>query len=169
MDWIFSTEELDDDGFETPWMRLEENPLSALIYSIYKSLNNVYGLFAAYVEPILYDDELNLMETPALNIDAGLMALAVCKVNVHEQLAPNAKEFNGVTTREYAEWLTIVKDKAFRAGVPLRAELLDLVYPDVYMNELLVGMRAIHQVLPAIMEKLGIDDFELDSSELRIR
>jgi len=38
------------------------------------------------------------------------------------------------------------------------------------MNALLSGMRAIHQVLPAIMRKLGIDkDFELDESEFRAR
>ena len=44
------------------------------------------------------------------------------------------------------------------------------VHPDIYMNELLCGMRIIHQVLPAIMKKLGIaDEFELDQSELRIK
>jgi hypothetical protein len=36
------------------------------------------------------------------------------------------------------------------------------------MDELLRGMRVIHQVLPAIMNKLGMEDFKLDESELRI-
>jgi hypothetical protein len=87
-----------------------------------------------------------------------------------------------------------VKDKSFRAGAPLRAELMDMVnddhdslghtaeaealgfnaarlHPDIYMNELLQGMRTIHQVLPAIMKKLGMDekDFVLDRSELFIQ
>ncbi len=45
------------------------------------------------------------------------------------------------------------------------------LHPDIYMNELLQGMRIIHQVLPAIMKKLGIDekDFTLDRSELYIK
>ena len=42
--------------------------------------------------------------------------------------------------------------------------------PDIYMNELLVGMRAIHQVLPAILKKLGIEEaFQLDTSEFHVQ
>jgi hypothetical protein len=42
------------------------------------------------------------------------------------------------------------------------------LHPDIYMNELLTGMRVIHQVLPAILKKLGIgpDEFQLDESNL---
>lgn len=38
------------------------------------------------------------------------------------------------------------------------------LHPDIYMDELLVGMRLIHQVLPTVMMKLKIDekDFRLD-------
>ncbi len=114
------------------------------------------------------------------------------KIKDKGEFTPKFKEFKYQTEKDYEEWLTIVKDRAFRAGIPLRAELLDLVHassgemgreaeaeslgvnasrihPDIDMNELLVGMRIIHQVLPAILKKLGIEEqFELDTSQLRL-
>ncbi|MBM0105365.1 helix-turn-helix transcriptional regulator [Steroidobacter sp. S1-65] len=181
-----------DDINDESWELLEQDPHSDAIYKIYKSLNDVYGFYAAYVSELVHDDDLDLSNTPADNIEPCLLSLAACKIEVNTQFAPRFAQFKYQVKKDYAEWLTFVKDRAFRAGVPLRAELLDLVYdssdalghtaeaeslgfnksqlhPDIYMNELLVGMRMIHQVLPAIMKKLGIDqEFELDESKLRI-
>lgn len=168
---------------------LDSNPYASLVYKIYKSLNDVYGFYAAYVSDLMMDEDLDLFDTDADNIEASLIELAAAKLEISPDFAPKFAEFRRRTTKEFEEWLSIVKDKAFRAGIPLRAELLNMVYsthealgveaereslgfnssrihPDVYMNELLCGMRAIHQVLPAILKKLGIDEeFKLDDSE----
>lgn len=181
-----------DTEIDDLWGLINENPYSALIYAIYKSLNDVYGFYAAYVNSLMFDEELDLFDTSACNIEPCLMSLAACKLEDPKAFAPKFREFRHQIKKNYMEWLTIVKEKAFRAGVPLGAELLDLVHssadelghdaeaesfgvnssrlhPDIYMNELLVGMRVIHQILPAIMKKLGIDEeFQLDTQELRL-
>jgi hypothetical protein len=176
---------------DSEWDTIDENPYSALIYRIYKSLTDVYGFYAAYVDELISDND-DLINTDADNIESCLIELAASKVeDIDEQFAPKFGTFRYKVRKQYTEWLILVKDKSFRAGAPLRAELMDMVnddhdslghtaeaeslgfnssrlHPDIYMNELLEGMRVIHQVLPVIMKKLGIyHEFKLNTSELR--
>ncbi len=176
-----------DEEWETLHATLFDSTLVDLIYRMFCSLNDVYGFYAAYLSELMATEELDLLSTAAGNIESGLLALAASKLEDVPEIARNFAEFRYQTYREFESWLYIVKQRAFQAGLPLRAEIMDLVYcshgelghdaeaeslgfnkhrlhPDIYMNELLTGMRVIHQVLPKILEKLEID-FELDTSD----
>ena len=73
-----------------------------------------------------------------------------------------------------AELLGLVYESDDALGHKAEAESLGFnasnIHPDIYMNELLVGMRMIHQALPVIMDKLGVgDEFQIDMSGLRLK
>lgn len=179
----------DEDADEAIW----SNGIASLIYDMFKALTNVYGFYAAFALKIVYDDDLDLSETPAWELEYDLLSLAASKLEIDAKKFPQFPRFKRRIETGAAKKLDFLKEQAFRAGIPLRAELLDLAYaphedlghaadceslgfnskmqlhPDIYMNELLTGMRVLHQVLPVIMNKLGIDqEFELDTSELNL-
>jgi len=185
-------ENLDEVEHEIFMENIENHPISHLIWNIFLAVNDVYGFYAAYIAEIIDDESLDLFETDAVNIEPCLMELAACKIDISAEIAPNFNDFRYETLENYKKWLNIVKDNAFRANIPLRAELLNLIYdsqeeisyeaeaeslgvnerrihPDIYMNELLIGMRTIHQILPVIMKKLEIyDEFKLDPSDFKL-
>lgn len=176
----------DNDDGEGALELIFDNPYASLIYNIYLKLNDVYGFYVAYIKELMYREELDLFDTAACNIESGLLDLAASKLDEKDtELAANFRSFQFKVKKDFEEWLNIIKLSAIQYNVPLRAEMLDMVYksadalgyhaereslgfnkdqlhPDIYMNELLVGMRTMHAVLPLILEKLDIDkDFRM--------
>lgn len=188
----YSDDSDDFDSNDEAFTVIENNPYSALIYKIYENLNDVFGFYAAYVAKIMFNDELDLFATDAVNIEPSLMDLAASKLDKEDvKLATNFLSFRYKTNTNFEEWLNIVKFAAIERNVPLGAELLDMIHqtsgalccnaerqalgfnkgrlhPDIYMNELLVGMRTIHAILPHILEKLDIKLDNLDNLDIRL-
>src|SRR5260370_18697975 len=118
------------------------------------------------------------METEAENIEPCLLEVAACKLGFEEvkELATKFGKFKYSIKNDYEKWLNLVKERAFRDGVPLRPELLEMahgsdealregaereglgfnssrLHPDIYMAKLLDATTVIHQGLPAIVTK----------------
>jgi hypothetical protein len=151
---------------------------AALILRMFKALNDVYGFFVAYIQELTDDDELDILET-GMEMESGLLSLAASKIDVPPHMSSTFNKFRYQTKKMYEEWIQIVKNAAVKAGAPLRAELNNFIdenhdglgheaeaeslgfnsrreHPDIYMNELLIGMRELRTAIPAIAGKLGI-------------
>jgi hypothetical protein len=173
---------------------LEEHEISSLVWRMYRAFANVWGFRSAYLEEHLYDEDLGLGDERE-NIESGLLDLAAAKLDLDEKEYPGFRRFAFKTKRDFRIWLNTVKTKCIRAGAPLRAELMDMVnksdeelrdeaereslgfndgniHPDIYTNEVITGLRVIHQIMPALLERLGMNKgkkpFKLDAEELSV-
>jgi transcriptional regulator with XRE-family HTH domain len=169
-----------------------EHPLSEFIAASYKALTDLYGFYAAYIDGVVIDlSSLSPRHDRFYKIEEGLLSLAVAKTEDRRGVCANHNSFKRRIHDEYRSIIEELKSAAYENSIPLKAELMDLVsrdhdyvgqeaeakalgfrgarlHPDIYMDELLRGMRVIHQVLPAICNKLGItgEDLDLDTWEL---
>ncbi|WP_257262984.1 helix-turn-helix transcriptional regulator [Endozoicomonas sp. ONNA2] len=163
------------------------NPYSNLIYELLIAWAQLYDFYAAFVSDLTYDDEIELFED-CHELEFCLPSLALAKIGGENDLLKDYRGFRYKTEKYSKELINKIKKQAVKAGYPLRAELYhlitrdpeslvheaeaeafgfndDRIHPDVYMNEILTSLRLMHQVLPAICDKLGVE-FTVDSSEL---
>lgn len=158
-----------------------DNPYTNLIYGLFHAVVDLFGFYDEYIQNLWGEEEFDSdVYTAGESIEDCLLNLAACKIEVDETFAPKYRAFRVETLQDYMKWLNILKEDAYRTGKPLRAELMDLIsksagevgleaeenslgitgaqlHPDIYMNELLIRMRMINQVLPAIAERLGVE------------
>lgn len=180
--------------FDTAFEALNNHPVSKLILDMLTTLANINGYYLTSVEAVI--NSLNTIKDYKVssaieNIEAGLISLALAKTQVDRNIAPNFSSFRRATIEEYEDWLWQLKVDAVKQCVPLKNEIMSLVYeepetlalatedessglnqkpihPDMYINELLLGMRKIQKVLPEICRKLDIaeDNLILSFDEL---
>ncbi|MBU3544164.1 helix-turn-helix transcriptional regulator [Polynucleobacter sp. MWH-Mekk-B1] len=166
----------------------EGQPLIELIRSIFDNYACIDHFIGMYIS------NLGLNHPNFQNLEAKQeilhrqLELATAKVNVNKEIAPLFGKFKFITMSDFSNLIGEIKVKAYELGLPLEAELNDLItenpenikddtndrdmwifksqrsHPDIYMNELLEGMRAIHAVLPLILKKLDIDQEEINTA-----
>jgi len=150
----------------------QRNSYYCVIDGIFHSLVEVSELLGAYAEKL--DREATTLPDEH-KLGAILLDLAIFKIEVDEDFAPNINEFRRSLVSKSKRWLAALRDSSACVGKPLRAELIKMidedaknpiheqgservsfgpVHPDVYMNEILVTFRMLSRVLPMILEKL---------------
>ncbi len=168
-----SWDNIDDETYDDIVRQLDASIYATMIKNTFSSFVALYGFYLAYLADIVYammDEEFH---SDVVNIEPCLMVLAFVKTNANAEQCPNIHAYKQKTMVNYQNWLEQLKSFAIKKGIPLKAEVMDLIYkspddngaeaeeeslglnagrlhPDIYMNELLEGMRMIHQVLPVI-------------------
>lgn len=112
------------------WDLVKGDPYTETISRLFTAFNDVYGFYAAYVQDLLHNDDIDLGELSTYAIEDHLMSLAACKIQFNEECSVKEKQFKCEVIRNYEAWIGVLKDEAVRAGVQIRVELLDLVYKD---------------------------------------
>lgn len=178
LDEFLSNTDLDEDHEDIP-----SNPYADVIRQIFDAYIDVHGFFTAYVQELVDDDRLDILEI-GIEMESCLIDLAASKIESPGEIAPKFLEYRYETLQDYKNWIEAVKSSAIKNATPLRAELNNLIvdnhdslgfeaeaeslgvnsgrlHPDIYMNEVLQTGQMLQRFIPAIAKKLGITPDEL--------
>lgn len=170
----------DDSGHDV----LDKHELARLIYAMYAAFVNVWAFYMAYMEPHVVDEAVqkDVGDDYPMEIENHwLFLLAVSKLDLSY---PGFEDLRREMRKEWLDIVQTVKEACVKHKRPLEAELMDMLqdsdddlgqtaeakamgftagasHPDIYMAELLDGMRMIHKVLPAIMRRVGVTENDL--------
>jgi len=160
-----------------------EHPIVNMIDSIFKTYAEIDEFIALNIRNLgLNDPDFQADTLPEKSeFEFNEIELAIAKSDIDEKIAPLFGRFRNRVLAKTFEQLDAIKRRAIESGLPLEAELFDLInkdagtidremlysderiiiHPDIYMNELLLNSRQTKKMLKKIMAKLEIDeDFE---------
>lgn len=164
---------------------LGEYQIVRLIREVYRSRIDILNFVDTFLPEFAFSEDFPLWDETGIDLEDLLMSLASTKISFEPSLASNWEIFSVNTVAAAMSVLSEIKRVAIVSGVPLEAELMDLVgkthpelaeiadlhvagenmnrvHPDIYTNEMLTGMRRFNKVLPEILKKLGIDEAALE-------
>lgn len=185
----------DDEDYDGKSDDLFEVPLIEKIDAAFLALNDIEGFCCAYIYDLFHGvgvDELECWEEIS-ELSSRLMEFAFAKSGKQSELSPDFPDWSYGVIEDVRKHVDSIKKLAMHHHIPLKAELSDLIFlksdslgvsaegealgfndgrlhPDIYMNEILQSHRLIHQVLPAIIKKLGItpEELKIDKSKLQL-
>jgi hypothetical protein len=185
LDFFNICEEMGNPVPKTYPKNASKSPHANFAREVFKAWNGVAGFRAAYMgdlpEPCLED---------AIDLESMLIRLSATKVLRKAENFPNTRTFSDKTRKDTEYLINRIKNVCFKENHPQREDFMALInlsanslrdkaerealgfnknrlHPDHLMDEILVNLRLIHQVLPVILQKLGIEKFQIDHAALR--
>lgn len=168
---------------ESLWDLTNQNDFLKMIKRLIGEYSSLYGFYMMHIENLINEEVFEDKEWQ-LAFDLDLILLALVKCGENKYAGKDFKLFEMQTIARFEKIIGDIKATAFENGIPLSSELNGLIekdaemlesesedkftgkmgkmiHPDIYMNELILGTRAINAILPLICNKLDISDEDI--------
>lgn len=181
-DNFYGLNDYDDMMCEKNWFLLQDNIYTSTIEEMFLNLNDIYGYYAAYISKLFYSPKFkDDPEIDELDFSISSYLLSLAATNLENIKTSEFENFRYKILASVKNLILTLKNKCIEQNIPLSVELMDFisvdhgqlgheaeaeplglndyrVHPDIYMNEILIGLKNIERRQLLIMKKLGIDD-----------